>query len=392
MEPEVIHRFLQSVGQQADVDFYLKLFRAQRKDSFAIIAANGSVVRTALDPLHFDLRILAGLGLTPVVLLGLSDADDAQRRAVRVFTRLMEDEVPARLVEVTAGAPEPAHDEVRATLLAGSIPVVSLPPSKEIDLTQRFLWLRRLVTHLDTRKVVLLSTRSGLARRGALEISAVTLSRDYDRLTQTGVLSQRHTQLLQHVKTLLEQVPHRMTVSVVNPLLLLREFFTMRGAGTLIRKGAHIETHNGFDRIDRKRLQGLLESAFNRPMAQGLLDPGGRIERETDRLYLEENYRGAALVNQTPAGVYLGKFAVERQGQGEGIGSDLWAALVGDYPSFFWRARPQNPIVPWYVRQCEGLVRLDREGWHVFWRGLAPAQIEAAVAHTLQAPVDFPLL
>ena len=71
MEPEIIQRFLESVGQKADVDLYLKHFRAQRKESFAIIAADAQIVRTALDPFHFDLRILAGLGLYPVVLLGL---------------------------------------------------------------------------------------------------------------------------------------------------------------------------------------------------------------------------------------------------------------------------------------------------------------------------------
>src|SRR5271157_4013369 len=96
MEPEVIQRFLESVGQKADVDLYLKLFRAQRKESFAIIAADAQIVRTALDPFHFDLRILAGLGLCPVVLLGLFDAKDANRQAQRVFDWLVEDQVPAR--------------------------------------------------------------------------------------------------------------------------------------------------------------------------------------------------------------------------------------------------------------------------------------------------------
>lgn len=39
MDPDIIKRFLESVGQKADVDLYLKLFRSQRKESFAIIAA-----------------------------------------------------------------------------------------------------------------------------------------------------------------------------------------------------------------------------------------------------------------------------------------------------------------------------------------------------------------
>src|SRR5205807_3869917 len=55
-----------SVGQKADVDLYLKLFRAQRKESFAVLVANAQIVKTALDPVHFDLRILAGLGLLQI--------------------------------------------------------------------------------------------------------------------------------------------------------------------------------------------------------------------------------------------------------------------------------------------------------------------------------------
>ncbi|MEO8215179.1 MAG: hypothetical protein ABI560_18410, partial [Myxococcales bacterium] len=71
MDAQIITRFLESVGQKADIDLYLKLFRAQKKESFALICASARIVQTALDPFHFDLRILSGLGLTPVVVVGL---------------------------------------------------------------------------------------------------------------------------------------------------------------------------------------------------------------------------------------------------------------------------------------------------------------------------------
>jgi hypothetical protein len=103
MEAEIIQRFLESVGQKADVDLYLKLFRAQRKESFAIIAADAQIVKNALDPVHFDLRILAGLGLLPVVMLGLYDGKDADAQATRVQEWLVEDGVPARIVRGGAG-------------------------------------------------------------------------------------------------------------------------------------------------------------------------------------------------------------------------------------------------------------------------------------------------
>ena len=66
MEAEIVQRFLESVGAKADIDLYLKLFRSQRKESFAILALNAQIVKSALDPVHFDLRILTGLGYVGV--------------------------------------------------------------------------------------------------------------------------------------------------------------------------------------------------------------------------------------------------------------------------------------------------------------------------------------
>src|SRR6185436_19706403 len=138
MDPEVIRHFLESVGQKADVDLYLKLFRAQQKESFAIIAADAQMVRTALDPFHFDLRILAGIGLYPVVLLGLFDAKDADRQALRVHEWLVEDQVPARIVESGASMDPADIDAIRGTIGENTIPIVSLEEARDRTTDDRF--------------------------------------------------------------------------------------------------------------------------------------------------------------------------------------------------------------------------------------------------------------
>ncbi len=383
MEAEIIQRFLESVGQKADVDLYLKLFRAQQKESFAIIAADAQIVRNALDPFHFDLRILAGLGLYPVVVLGLFDAKDADRQAQRVHDWLVEDQVPARVVETDPHLSDATIESIRGTIADNTIPLVTLEDAKDAATDTRFDHLVRLASRLGTRKVIFLSMTSGLEREGAPSISLVNLSSDYDRLLSSkGHLSRRHQTLLRQVKDLLDEVPHRMSVAVVNPLALLRELFTVNGAGTLLRKGSRIEKHAGFERVDRARLQALMESAFGRKLVSQ-----SALERDVESVYVEENYLGAVLLSQSPVGTYLSKFAVERHAQGEGIGGDLWTAITREHPSFFWRARPQNPIAPWYAKQCDGFVRTPE--WHVFWRGLAPAKLEAAIAFALAAPADF---
>jgi acetylglutamate synthase len=387
MDPDIIHRFLESVGQKADVDLYLKLFRSQRKESFAIIVADAQIVRAALDPFHFDLRILAGLGLYPVVLVGLLDARDADKQSQRILEWLLEDEVPAKVIGSGMDLPQEIQTSVRQTLEENTIPIVSLDAAKELAIDDRFRLLKTLAASLESRKVIFLSTSSGIEREGAPRISLVNLSADYERLLTTGDLPRRHASLLRHVKILLDQLPQRMNVAVVNPLHLLRELFTVSGAGTMIRKGSRIERHSGLGAVDRGRLTLLLESAFDRALVPGAMEDGGLVVAQAEHVYLEENYLGAALLGNTDVAPYLSKFAVNRQAQGEGIGGEIWSMLTRDFPTFFWRARPSNPIVPFYAKQCDGLVRFP--DWHVFWRGLAPDKIQSAIAYALALPRAF---
>jgi acetylglutamate kinase len=381
MEPEIIQRFLESVGQKADVDLYLKLFRSQRKESFAIVVADAQIVKNALDPVHFDLRILAGLGLLPVVVLGLYEARDADRQAERVREWLVEDDVAARIVPAGADMGAEALAAVRSAIGAGEIPLVTLEGARELTTEARFRLMATLAQALESRKVLFLSRRAGLEPQGGGPLSVVNLTTDYERLMAVGGLSRRQASLLKQVKQLLELVPHRMSAAVVNPLRLLRELFTVTGSGTLIRRGSRIDSHRSWDGLDQVRARGLFESAFGRPLRAGF------FSEPVERLYLEENYRGIAVVRQTKVAPYLTKFAVDRQAQGEGIGTELWSVLTRDFPAFFWRSRPANPITPWYVKQCDGMTRFPE--WHVFWRGLPVEAIQPAVEHALAAPVDL---
>src|SRR5689334_15981600 len=98
MEADIVERFLESVGAKADIDLYLKLHRAEAKESFAILAPNAQIVKSALDPVHFDLRILADLGFVPVVLLGMLEPKDADAQATRVADWLIEDAVACEVI------------------------------------------------------------------------------------------------------------------------------------------------------------------------------------------------------------------------------------------------------------------------------------------------------
>jgi hypothetical protein len=381
MEAEIVQRFLESVGAKADIDLYLRLFRAQRKESFAILAPNAQIVKSALDPVHFDLRILAGLGLLPVVLLGLLEPKDADAQAARLAAWLVEDEVPCEIIRADAAIGPDTIGAIRAAVGRGAIPLISLEICATQTIDARFRLLAALATALETRKVVFLSRRAGLVVGAGPPPSVVSLATDTERLLAPGVLSRGQALLLRQVRQLLDRVPHRLSATVVNPLQLLRELFTVNGAGTLIRKGSRIETCEGWDGVDQPRLRALFASAFGRTVGDAL------FTRKVCRTFVEESYRGAAVVEETPVAPYLTKFAVERQAQGEGLGGEIWSLVARDYPAFFWRSRPENAITAWYAKQCDGLARFP--AWHVFWRGLPIETIDPAIRAALAAPSDF---
>jgi NAT, N-acetyltransferase, of N-acetylglutamate synthase len=385
MEPEIVQRFLESVGAKADIDLYLKLHRAQRKESFAILAPNAQIVKTALDPVHFDLRILAGLGLVPVVVLGLLEPKDADAQASRVSDWLLEDAVACEVLRASVdavGAFSPdSVAAVRAIVGRGAIPLVSLEACKDASTEGRFRVLASLAASLETRKVVFLSRRPGLAANGAAPLSVVSLATDTERLLASGGLSRGQAMLLRQIKQLIEAVPHRLSVTVVNPLQLLREFFTVNGAGTLIRRGSRIDVTKDWAGVDRARITALFESAFERRLRPEFFD------QPVARVFVEDGYRGVAVMQETRVAPYLSKFAVERSAQGEGIGGELWSLVAREFPRFFWRSRAGNAITPWYAKQCDGFTRFPE--WHVFWRGLEIETIDPAVRFALDAPNDF---
>jgi hypothetical protein len=362
---QLVSRFLASVGRPAEAQLYLSLFRAERRESFALIAVDSDVAGVAADALAVDLEFLSQLGLSPI--LAFDSAEQAAAMAAWLGPG------PAHIVEPGAAAHLASQ---------GGIALVPLVEAgHDPDRRERTEQLRRMVAALGTRKVVLLGADGALVRSSGEPLSIVDVTAEWDELTAPGALPPPHAATLQLARALIDAVPHAMTVAVTSPLDLLRELFTVRGAGTLVRRGAIVTVHEGLADLDRVRLGGLVETAFGRRLRASFWD------RQFERAYLAGDYRGAALVAPTAEGPYLSKLAVGAPARGEGVGRDLWRVLCRDYPALFWRSRPDNPIVPWYQEQCHGMVKAGP--WHVYWRGLEVERIAAAIEAALAAPPDF---
>jgi acetylglutamate kinase len=312
------------------------------------------------------------------VVLGLFEPTDAGEHAARIQRRLAREGVTAELLPVDDAA------RVIERTRAGVLPLLVFESGDRTDhaVEERFARLASLLAGLSTRKLIFLSRRGGITDAGTL-VPLVNLTTEFELRSSSKELSRKERAILvQSRRLVIEGVPHKLLVAITSPFNLFRELFTAKGAGTMLRRGATLTRRVSLDELERARLGGLLESAFGRPPVEEFFG------RQVSQVYLEEAYRGVAILVDTPLGAYLSKFAVEREAQGEGIGRDLWAALAAEHATVFWRARPENPINPWYAQLCDGLSRLP--GWNVYWKGLASEKIPDAIAFALAQPIDIP--
>jgi hypothetical protein len=373
LEPaEAVLKFLASVGSSADAEFYLRLFRARARERFATIAVEAAAIAHDADGVAVDLRFLRDLQLTPVVVLGLDRPElaEAQRRTLAELLR--DAEVDTELLTFDAA------DQIAGAARRGVIPLLA---ATELDRSARLDRIAHALAALQTHKLIFLSPAGGLRARGE-RLSVVNLTTEYETLATGNVLDTRERRLLEDSRRLIfELVPQALLVSVTSPLNLLHELFTVKGAGTLLRKGASIARFDGYAGLERAKLEQLLTSSFGKAPSAELW------KRPLLHAYVEADYRGAALIQGTPLGGYLSKFAVTREAQGEGVGQDLWNALCADHRSLIWRARRENPIRAWYERNCQG--RFEAAGWTVYFRGLHTQQIAGAIELALSQPVDF---
>ncbi len=334
---KTIRLFLDSIGRREEYEFYLNKFQAAGADCFALLVPDLESLEQGAEALAFDLKFLLKLGLRPAVVLCGSDA--------LVKWSLLKD---SSLFEPTEF---PSIGKRKA-----GIPV----------------FVEENVSTLDSllQKVPAIGKRVHFIRAGG------GLSAEYYYVQKpTGELAPEDKTMTDAAAALLEARPGT-HISVTSPINLLKEIFTVKGAGTVFRRGSVILS----GKADPVRLLALLEESFGRKPKDGVLAAATQI-------YFEENYRGAALLEQQPEGLYLSKFAVGPEARGEGLAQELWDEVFKNHPAFFWRSRKGNPINQWYDRHADG--RHTTGDWVVFWRGMDAASIPGLIAFCVSRPADF---
>ncbi len=361
---KTIRLFLDSIGRREEYEFYLERFASGGTKAFALLVPERDGFEEASGVFVFDMQFLLKLGLDPVILLCGPDAP--------VLRDLLDlEDHPFDWLPVQFSDPRKSWDAVLAgleTARRNGHALVLLDAASTLDEALRVL-------------LPALSRRVHFIRlRGPFHADGKPLGVYQIQSPVDASLAPEDQSLAEFAGTLLDAVPG-LHISVASPLQLLQELFTVKGAGCLIRRLAAIRHVQGLENLDARRLKELLESAFAKRLQQtGFLDSASDY-------YVEEQYKGAAILEPCGAVMYLSKFAVQAEARGEGLAQELWRAVCADHQSLFWRSSLRNPVNQWYDRQADGYHCQGR--WKVYWRGVPADLIPSLIHNAIARPEDF---
>jgi acetylglutamate kinase len=428
---QTIVRLLSSMGGAKEISQYLKRFSQLDAARFAVVKVGGAVLRDDLDALVSSLAFLQDVGLTPIVIHGAGPQLDAELTAAgivkqtidglritspealaivrRVFhaqnLKLVEalQASDARATSIVSGVFEADYMDreryglvgevrrvdlapIQASLQAGSIPVIAslgeTVGGQILNVNADFA-ANELVQVLQPYKIVFLTGTGGLLDDAGKVIDSINLSTEYEHLIAQPWINGGMKVKLEQIKDLLDGLPQASSVSITKPAELAKELFTHKGSGTLVRRGERVIEAASWNELDLHRLRGLVESAFGRRLLPDYFET-----TKLHRAYVSENYRAAVILTAEDAGIYLDKFAVLDDAQGEGLGRAVWLVMRESNPSLFWRSRHGNPVNPFYYAESDGSIK--QEQWRVFWYGLAGfGDIECCVAHCSRRPATL---
>ncbi|WP_129136028.1 acetylglutamate kinase [Luteimonas sp. YGD11-2] len=407
---QTIVRLLSSMASAREISQYLKRFSQLDAKRFAVVKVGGAVLRDDLDALTSSLTFLQQVGLSPIVVHGAGPQLDAELSAAgiekhtvnglrvttpeslaivrRVFQAsnlaLVEalQQAGARATSITGGVFEADYldrdtyglvGEIRrvnlapieASLQAGSIPVIAslgeTSGGQILNVNADFS-ANELVRVLQPYKIIFLTGTGGLLDEQGSVIDSINLSTEYEHLMAQDWISGGMRLKLEQIKGLLDDLPLTSSVSITRPDDLAKELFTHKGSGTLVRRGERVLRATDWSAFDLDRLRTLIESSFGRTLAPDYFERTRLL-----RAYVSENYRAAVILTAEGDYVYLDKFAVLDEAQGEGLGRAVWQVMHEETPQLFWRSRHDNQINIFYYAQSDGCYKQD--AWKVFWYG-----------------------
>ncbi|MDV6235130.1 acetylglutamate kinase [Leptospira ellisii] len=363
---EILLKLLEVTENTKDSFQFLKLFRSLEPEKFAVIYADSGTLMESAEALLYNLKLLHRLELYPVVVLDKDGISYTNLFYKNHSKEESETALPGKLFRNFGNV----SASVTSALAEKKLPVF-VSEEKGVPL---FSFLTKLCGELHTKKLIYLSSRGGIYSRG----EKVSI---YDADSEL-IPDPADEPLLRSCLELYKNVKDKdFGIAITSASSLLKELFTIKGSGTLIRRKNRIDFVQDQSSVSREKMTQLIERAFQRSLKPGFWD------QNFSGILLESEYKGCALVKETEFGYFLSKFAVDEIARGEGVGRDIWDRMAERFPVLFWRARKENSISKWYMKVCDGMQKEDI--WIYFWIGVKEENIQKICYFLKNLPQDL---
>ncbi len=358
---QTLRLLLDGVGRSEEYEFYLGRFRSYEAPCFSFLVPDLFAAKEARSSVLASLEFLRKLELFPGILLAGSLSRSVDAELFRAQTDLL---MPIAVESVNDDTQHFLREEALRARNESRVPAffIDLPLEKAVRLcsriTNRFHFLRMegpIQTTMGPAPYV--DPSQPLEFADDAESAFAAFARD------------------------LSGFDPGLHISLCSPFRLLQEIFTVKGAGTIFRPRSRILHFSAREAVDQEKLVLLLESSFGRRLKDTAF-----LSRVTE-YYIEENYRGAILLEPSQHGLYLSKFAVSTLARGEGIAQDLWSAALQAHPTVFWRTKRGNSIERWYSRIADGSQKKGK--WNIYWKNLDLDRIADVIRYCENRAEDF---
>ncbi|MCZ8158248.1 MAG: acetylglutamate kinase [Leptospira sp.] len=375
---DILSKVFEITRDPRDGLHFLEEFKSLSPESFALLFADANTLLESSEALFSDIKLLFRLELYPILAL-----EPESIQYLNVFYPPTKSQTsrrvgfPYHIINIS----DHIRSEVKECISSKKIPIIVWPN----DTIHLDAFLFQIVDALNINKVIQLHHDGPIYDDDTGKvISLIPTGEELQNFKSEFAVDEtdRDLQFITLAESLVSKRNQaKFSVVLTSPYTLLRELFTVKGSGTLVKKENRITHYKSMDGLDEKRLFQLIETSFRKT-----LQPSFKDSKFTD-LFLEESYQGCAWLVQTEFGFLLSKFAVNETARGAGVGRDIWDLISNQTLPLYWRSKPNNNINKWYMKVAQGIEK--DQNWYYYWLGLSQHQIPEIIKLLKDMPEDF---
>ncbi|MFN3604784.1 MAG: hypothetical protein ACK4UJ_08750 [Leptonema sp. (in: bacteria)] len=370
---KTVQLILESIGRPEEVEYYLKRFKTTAY-YFAVIVPDYQTLEENFEHFFISLDILARLELFAIILITGPNAENYQKKfsEKEIFETIIVSDLEESTKTIEGFLNK--NNKKILTIFSNSFLIDFINKfNKFLPTRIHFVRNKGFIRDKNHHHFYMLnalgfkdkfSKKIELSNPEALDI---VLEED------VGIYI---------LSSYLYQFYESFHISITSPFMLLKELFTIKGSGTLIRKPSKILHYTKEEVSDELffKIRTIIEECFQKKVKDQALE-------NFTEVFLDSEQKSLILLEKKEFGYYLSKFAVSIETRGKGIAQDLWDELQKyNYP-LFWKTNQKNSIKKWYEKISDGFFKLNP--YFVYWKNISYRDIPKIIDYIQERGSDF---